>query len=72
MQKVINAFFQLEHMEKTYTVKARIHYGSKSLDLTIPSDIVKEYNVKPGDIFKIETEDKSSNIILKYERVFES
>ncbi|MCG3255352.1 MAG: AbrB/MazE/SpoVT family DNA-binding domain-containing protein [Candidatus Heimdallarchaeota archaeon] len=59
-------------MEKTYTVKARIHYGSKSLDLTIPADIVKERDIKPGDIFKIDIEETPKAVVITYTRIFEN
>ncbi|MFW9969694.1 MAG: AbrB/MazE/SpoVT family DNA-binding domain-containing protein [Candidatus Odinarchaeota archaeon] len=53
------------------TVKARMHYGTNSLDLTIPSKIVQENNIKEGDIFTIDTEkDKENQIVIKYIRVF--
>ena len=58
-------------MEKTYTVKARIHYGSKSLDITIPAELVKKHSIKPGDIFRVEVTEEE-NLVLKYERVFEN
>jgi len=60
-----------EVMEKTYTVKARIHYGSKSLDITIPAELVKKHSINPGDIFKVEATEEG-NLVLMYERVFEN
>lgn len=58
-------------MKKHYTVKARIHHGSKSLDLTIPSNIVKTHKINPGDIFKIELEKRANgDIEIRYNRVF--
>ena len=57
-------------MTKTQTVKARIHHGSKSLDLTIPSKICKEYQVKDGDVFTIDIETVNNNLILRYKRIF--
>ena len=53
------------------TVKARLHYGTNSLDLTIPSKIVQENNIKEGDIFAIEIDyNEKKEVVLKYIRVF--
>lgn len=54
------------------TVKAREHHGANSLDLTIPSEVVREYDVKPGDIFEIEVKSEDNRLILNYERVYQS
>ena len=59
-------------MDKSYTVKARIHYGSRSLDLTIPSKMVEMMKIKPGDIFKVDIEEESSEIIIKYTRIYKN
>jgi hypothetical protein len=53
-----------------YTVKARKRQGTKSLDLTIPTDIVKEEVISPGDIFKVKlTKDKNS-LTLEYSCIY--
>jgi len=53
------------------TVKARLHHGTNSLDLTIPSKIVQENNIKEGDVFTIDTEKNRNNqIVIRYIRVF--
>lgn len=59
-------------MYMTKTVKAREHHGANSLDLTIPSEVVREYDVSPGDIFEIEVESNSGELVLMYSRVYES
>ena len=59
-------------MSKTYTVKARIHYGTKGLDITIPAKIVKDREVKPGDIFRVESEIIEEDLVLKFIRVYET
>ena len=63
-------FFIIEVMEKTYTVKARTHFGTKGLDITIPTYIVKKHNIKQGDIFKVVTDQENDNLIIKFERVY--
>jgi len=53
------------------TVKARIHHGADSLDLTIPADMVRELDVNSGDIFEIEISENSP-LEITYKRVYES
>lgn len=48
---------------KRITVKAREHYGSKSLDLTIPVEIIDRYKIKSGDVFEIEIHEKNGELI---------
>jgi antitoxin component of MazEF toxin-antitoxin module len=59
-------------MDKTYTVKSRVHYGSKSLDLTIPANLVKKFDIKPGDIFRVNVEEKQEAVVISYSRIFEN
>jgi hypothetical protein len=42
-----------------YSVKARVHHGTKSLDLTIPTRIVEKYSIEAGDVFTIEVFEKN-------------
>jgi bifunctional DNA-binding transcriptional regulator/antitoxin component of YhaV-PrlF toxin-antitoxin module len=61
-------------MAKAYSLKARQHYGSNSLDLTIPNSICKEHGISDGDVFILEiTKEKiegSEKLVLQYKRVF--
>ena len=53
------------------TVKARAHYGTSSLDLTIPSKIVKDNKIQEGDVFSIEIKlNRENQLIIKYTRIF--
>jgi len=53
------------------TVKARLHHGTKSLDLTIPVEIIKEGDIKEGDIFLVDlSKNKDGRIVLTYEEIF--
>lgn len=54
------------------TVKARVHYGADSLDLTIPADVVREFDITDGDIFEVTVENEDSELIIEYNRVYES
>jgi len=56
----------------TQTVKAREHHGANSLDLTLPVEVVREYDVTPGDVFEIEFTEEDGDVVLKYRRVYES
>jgi hypothetical protein len=58
--------------EKENTVKSRFHYGSNSLDLTIPSDVVKSKGINPGDVFRLIAKEEKGNLILQYERVYKT
>lgn len=57
---------------KTYTIKARERQGTKSLDLTLPVDIIKEYNLNVGDIYKIKVDNENQKIKIIYELVYEN
>lgn len=53
------------------TVKAREHPGSSSFDLTIPAQIVKEYDLQSGDVFQVVAEEpEDGELELRYKRVF--
>ncbi len=56
--------------EKENTVKARLHHGSNSLDITIPSDIATNMKINPGDIFRLVVKEEKGNLVLQYERVY--
>jgi hypothetical protein len=57
-------------VSKRYTVKARFHWGSKSLDLTVPAALCMEGGIKEGDIFVVELQKSGDDIELIYKRVF--
>lgn len=54
------------------TVKAREHYGADSLDLTIPTNIVEDNELTPGDIFEVNVEKEGEEITISYELVHRS
>jgi bifunctional DNA-binding transcriptional regulator/antitoxin component of YhaV-PrlF toxin-antitoxin module len=54
------------------TVKAREHYGADSLDLTIPTSVVEEHDLSPGDIFEITVEEEGEDIAISYKLVHRS
>lgn len=55
-----------------FTVKARKRQGTRSLDLTIPTEIVKEQDISPGDIFKVRLDKEKDTIILEYTRIYKN
>ena len=58
-------------MEKTPVVKARAHYGSKSLDITIPVSICKEFDISEGDVFSVKVDKNGERIKLIYSRIYQ-
>ena len=52
------------------TVKSRLHHGSNSLDLTIPSGVVRNFKINPGDVFRLVAKDGKNSVVLQYERVY--
>lgn len=56
--------------EKENIVKSRLHYGSNSLDLTIPSEVIKSYKVNPGDVFRLVAKNENNTLVLQYERIY--
>lgn len=52
-----------------HTVKAREHYGADSLDLTIPTEIVREYGLSAGDILEVSVENRQKNTEICYKVV---
>lgn len=56
----------------SHTVKAREHYGADSLDLTIPTEIVREHDLSPGDILEVTVEDDEKGTKICYELVHQA
>lgn len=54
----------------TQTVKARMHYGAKSLDLTIPTSLCKKHGIEVGDVFEVSVEFKDEDLAIVYKRVY--
>lgn len=53
------------------TVKARQRIGTSSLDLTVPVNIAKQCNIKPGDIFVVRcNREGTEKLELVYRKVF--
>ena len=52
------------------TVKARVHYGAESLDLTIPVEIRRKYHIESGDIFELTVEKDDEAFTLRYRRIY--
>ncbi len=52
-----------------HTVKAREHYGADSLDLTVPTEIVRQYNLSAGDILEVHVEEDDKGLEICYELV---
>ena len=59
-------------MGKKFTVKARAHHGTDSLDITIPTQVCKENKINEGDVFSLEIAGDGKLTVLKYTRIFEN
>lgn len=46
---------------KNHIVKVRGRTGTSSLDLTIPAELAKEYDINAGDLFKVEIKKEDKN-----------
>jgi len=57
---------------KKFTVKARAHHGTDSLDITIPTQVCKENKINEGDVFSLEIINEEKLTVLKYSRIFEN
>lgn len=51
-------------------VKVRGRHGTKSLDITIPAKISKEFDIHVGDVFKVDIVKENNSIKLIYELVY--
>jgi len=60
----------MSEKEDKKTVKARVHHGSDSLDLTIPADFARNHDINPGDIFEVKAEERGEDLKLIYEKVY--
>lgn len=67
----INTKFKIYRFMKDYTVKARQRQGTKSIDLTLPADISKEYSISRGDIFKIDPVFENNTLKLEYTLIYQ-
>lgn len=56
---------------ENYTVKAREHPGTNSLDLTLPAKLTKKYKISKGDIFKIDVLEDKDTFIVKYILIYQ-
>lgn len=52
-------------------VKVRGRQGTKSLDITIPAKLSKEFNINAGDLFKVNILNEDT-IIIKYELIYKN
>lgn len=51
-------------------VKVRGRHGTKTLDITIPAKISKEYDIHAGDVFKVGIVKENDSIKIIYELVY--
>lgn len=68
----LNNTLDINNIMKNYTVKARQRQGTKSIDLTLPADISKEYSITRGDIFKIDPVLEDDTLKLQYTLIYQN
>ena len=57
-------------MAEIQTVRARERQGARSLDLTIPTSVIDEFGVRPGDVFAVSVDGKGDELTLRYRKVY--
>jgi len=58
-------------MAKRSIVKARIHHGAPSLDITIPSSLCKLCNINEGDAFVVDAICENNTVKIVYTRIYQ-
>ncbi len=57
-------------MAEIQTVRARERHGARSLDLTVPTRIIDEFNVNGGDVFAVSVNKAGGKLTITYRRVY--
>jgi hypothetical protein len=55
-----------------FTVKARGRHGTSSLDLTIPTELMREHGISEGDVFLVEVDEQDDELTISYQRIHEA
>lgn len=58
-------------MPKQPVVRARVHHGARSLDLTIPADLCKTLGILEGDTFSVSIQ-RNGDIAIIYRRILKA
>lgn len=54
------------------TVKARGRRGTATMDLSIPAEVSREYDIDPGDVFAVDVGvDDDDQPVIRYTRVYD-
>ena len=67
-----NALMHMQYcicMPEKLAVRARMHHGSASLDLTLPAAICKEHHISKGDIFSVEASSRGGDLEIRYKKI---
>ena len=59
-------------MPAPHSVKARSRQGTSSLDLTIPTELKREYGFSKGDVFIVDVEGEDGELTITYKRVHDA
>ena len=53
-------------------VKVRGRYGTKSLDITIPVELSKKFDIHAGDLIKVKIFNDDDSLTIKYQLVYKN
>ncbi len=53
-------------------VKVRGRHGTKSLDITIPAELSKKFDINAGDLFKVKVINDEESITINYQLVYKN
>ena len=53
-------------------VKVRGRQGTKSLDITIPAKLSEDFNIKAGDLYKVNITSENDIITITYELIYKN
>ena len=53
-------------------VKVRGRQGTRSLDITIPAKLSKEFEINAGDLFKVNIISDNDTITIQYELIYKN
>lgn len=53
-------------------VKVRGRHGTKSLDITIPAELSKKFDINAGDLFKVKVINDDGLLTITYQLIYKN
>ena len=53
-------------------VKVRGRHGTKSLDITIPAELSKKFDINAGDLFKVKVINDDGLLTINYQLIYKN